>query len=593
MLVPPVVVLVLAAWMLWRSVRTGAETAVSESLAARGLAAVLAVAIVAVAWHVVTLAVFQGQRPTSTGLERATFWMSLRGVMEARGFEGASSVAANNASRALGYAAAFGLAERATAELPVIPEDDRTAWSNASGRWHVVRVRYPFRPGFGRHPAVALVAGLVVGTGIVLLQRTLLDIANGYTLAEFLDDNVPDQAGIIRDVALGCAAVLLAPLLWMVWLVVAGAFDLFATIERRGLVVRARRPQRVVPHPWLLGPLARRDRYSLFVAVDDGRSDRVSSWLANERTAVPQGVRAREGDPAARIRPLRRADRDAITVDDGILVTNDDGIASTGLHVLARTMRRHGDVVVVAPEVEHSGAGAGVGPLHLINPMARTTTIEGIEEAWCLNGSPALCTMFARFGLFGPIDLVVSGINPGANVGRAIYHSGTVGAALTARSGSVSGVAVSQAVAGFGVEGQGWDEMIRNQRWQTAADVASAVVGELIAAPPADPVVVNINVPNLELEDIEGWRHAEVAATPPRALTSATLEPVTGKEGCYAVRMEFGDPIIAPPDTDSGAIERDEVAVTYLSRLQPEPRDDLTGVDHALESLLGSVSSAR
>jgi hypothetical protein len=49
----------------------------------------------------------------------------------------------------------------------------------------------------------------------------------------------------------------------------------------------------VVPYPWLLGPLARRDRYSLFVAVDDGRSDRVSAWLANERTAVPQGARAR------------------------------------------------------------------------------------------------------------------------------------------------------------------------------------------------------------------------------------------------------------------------------------------------------------
>ena len=64
-------------------------------------------------------------------------------------------------------------------------------------------------------------------------------------------------------------------------------------------------------------------------------------------------------------------ERDAVT---RILVTNDDGIASTGLHVLARTMRRHGEVVVVAPEVEHSGAGAGVGPLHLIKPQARITT---------------------------------------------------------------------------------------------------------------------------------------------------------------------------------------------------------------------------
>jgi hypothetical protein len=86
--------------------------------------------------------------------------------------------------------------------------------------------------------------------------------------------------------------VLIVPLLWATWLVLAGAFDLVATIERRGVVVRARRPQRVVPYPALLGPLARRDRYSLFIAVDDGRSDRISSWLATERTAVPQGAQA-------------------------------------------------------------------------------------------------------------------------------------------------------------------------------------------------------------------------------------------------------------------------------------------------------------
>jgi 5'-nucleotidase len=275
-----------------------------------------------------------------------------------------------------------------------------------------------------------------------------------------------------------------------------------------------------------------------------------------------------------------------------ILVTNDDGIASTGLHVLARTMREHGDVIVVAPEVEHSGAGAGVGPLHLIQPKARRTKIDGVEEAWCMNGSPALCTMFARFGVFGPVDLVVSGINPGANVGRAVYHSGTVGAALTARNGSVSGVAVSQAVAGFGIEGQGWDDMILDQRWQTAADVAAVVVGELVVSPPAEPVVVNINVPNLALDEIRGWRHAVVAATPPRAIASARLEPVKGTEDCYAIRMEYGDPIIAPSDTDSGAIERDEVSITYLSRLQPEPRDDLGGVDEALASLLGGFDRA-
>ena len=200
--------------------------------------------------------------------------------------------------------------------------------------------------------------------------------------------------------------------------------------------------------------------------------------------------------------------------------------------------------------------------------------------------------MFARFGVFGPIDLVVSGINPGANVGRAVYHSGTVGAALTARNGSVSGVAVSQAVAGFGIEGQGWDEMILDQRWQTAADVASVVVGELVATPPAEPVVVNINVPNLALEEISGWRHATVAATPPRAITSARLDPIKGTEGCFAIRMEYGDPILAPPTRTAGRSSATRWRSPTSAGCTPSHRDDLGDVDEALASLLGGTDRA-
>jgi len=290
-LLVPAALLGLAGWQWWRAVRDGSHTEIADSLLPRALGFVVAVAIVVVARPVLGLAVSQAQRPTDLGRQRAEFWMGLRAWMEPRGFELASSTAARNASRAVGYAAAFGLAERAADEVPVLPEDDRTAWSNASGQWHVVRVRYPFRPGYGRHPALVLVTGVVVGTGIVLLQRLLIDISRGHTFAGLIDD-FEEQADIIHDVAVGIAAALMLPLLWMAWLVVAGAFDLFSTIERRGLVVRARRPQRVVRSRWLLGPLARRDRYALFVAVDDGRSDRVGSWLANERTAVPQGARA-------------------------------------------------------------------------------------------------------------------------------------------------------------------------------------------------------------------------------------------------------------------------------------------------------------
>ncbi|MGH9272377.1 MAG: DUF2207 family protein [Ilumatobacteraceae bacterium] len=289
---PPLITIVLSGFMWWRAVRNGEPTAVVDSLRSRGIAVAVAIAILLVARRMLKRLRSRAQRPTELGLERAAHWLAVRAWMEPRGFEGASSIAANNASRALAYGAALGLADRATDELPVVPEDDRLAWSNATGEWHVVRVRYPFRPGYGRHPGLMLLVGLVVGAGLLLLQRFLLEVARGEALRSVFED-FPDQADIIETVALVLAAVAIAPLLWMAWLVVAGAFDIFSTIERQGLVVRARRPQRVVPFPRLLRPLARRDRFALFIAVDDGRSDRVGAWLSNERTAVPQGARAR------------------------------------------------------------------------------------------------------------------------------------------------------------------------------------------------------------------------------------------------------------------------------------------------------------
>src|SRR5579871_6233451 len=148
-------------------------------------------------------------------------------------------------------------------------------------------------------------------------------------------------------------------------------------------------------------------------------------------------------------------------------------------------MTEHGAVTVVAPDDEYSGAGASLGALHRIQPEVHQVHLAGLRDAWAVTGPPALCVMFARLGAFGsPFDLVVAGINPGANVGRAVYHSGTVGAALTARTGGISGLAVSQAVADGGIEGQGWDATLRDQRWETAAAAADAVVASLITAPP-------------------------------------------------------------------------------------------------------------
>ncbi len=270
-----------------------------------------------------------------------------------------------------------------------------------------------------------------------------------------------------------------------------------------------------------------------------------------------------------------------------ILVTNDDGVDSIGLHLLARAIGHLGEVVVVAPDREYSGASAALGALHLIQPEVRRATIDGVDEVWTVNGPPGLCTMFARLGAFGAgFDLVVSGINPGANVGRSVYHSGTIGACLTARNGGISGIAVSQAVTGFGVEGQGWDEMLINQRWESAAEVAAVFTEAFIAKQPTEPVVVNLNVPNLPIDEIAGWRFGTVGDRPPRAMATARLEPILGHEEAYTVAMSWGEPEPLAADTDGGLIERDYISVTYLSRLMAESRPDLDGVTTCLDTLV-------
>tara|TARA_B100001029_G_scaffold22561_1_gene15383 strand:- start:476 stop:1303 length:828 start_codon:yes stop_codon:yes gene_type:complete len=252
-----------------------------------------------------------------------------------------------------------------------------------------------------------------------------------------------------------------------------------------------------------------------------------------------------------------------------IFVTNDDGIDSLGLHILARAMLPFGEVVVGAPDTEYSGASSSFGALHLIRPELHKANIEGIDEAWSITGPPALCVMFARLGAFGePFDLVVSGINPGANVGRSVYHSGTIGACLTARNGGINGVAVSQAVDEGGYMGQGIEEMLKNQKWDSAAEIAAIAVEEMSTNLPKEASVLNINVPNLELSEMKGWRETKVGTDLIRQMTQVDIEPKIGHEGTFHLKLKWGERI--PPSSiedDVGAVANGYVSISWLSRL--------------------------
>ena len=187
------------------------------------------------------------------------------------------------------------------------------------------------------------------------------------------------------------------------------------------------------------------------------------------------------------------------------LVTNDDGIDSPGLHALAAAARDAGlDVIVAAPAEQSSGAGAS---LTAVRREGRTVVtrreLPGLPgvPAWAVDAQPGHIVVAALNGWFDPApDVVLSGINHGANVGRAVLHSGTVGAALTAGISDARGLAVSLAVA-LHPTGE--------PHWGSATAVLPPVLDLLLDSP--EGTVLSLNVPDLPGADLGPLRHAALA----------------------------------------------------------------------------------
>ena len=277
-----------------------------------------------------------------------------------------------------------------------------------------------------------------------------------------------------------------------------------------------------------------------------------------------------------------------------ILVTNDDGIESLGLHALANAMRPFGEVTVVAPASEYSGSGASLGTLTFEDPVARPHEIEALPgcTSWSISGPPALCVMYAQLGAFGePFDLIVSGINPGQNVGWSVYHSGTIGAALTGRNRGSSGLAMSMGFNGKDVEGQTWGQIVDGMIWDTAATVAARIVEGMIASPPPKPSVINCNVPNRPLEELNGWSMATVGSEPPRKLVTGSLTPEDpDDEGeRFRLTMDWGEAGAVLPGTDAHLVREGVVSMSWLGDLSDTTPDagEHAAVASRLDDLLG------
>lgn len=254
-----------------------------------------------------------------------------------------------------------------------------------------------------------------------------------------------------------------------------------------------------------------------------------------------------------------------------VLITNDDGIEAAGLHHLARAVADAGyQVVVAAPDRDHSGysaalgdVGAGTDP-HLRIAERRISGAERIP-AWSVAGPPAVCVLAARLGGFGdPPDLVVSGVNPGNNTGRAVLHSGTVGAALTGANLGISGVAVSVAPSD-------------PPRFDTAAAVGVAALAWVVTAPTR--TVLNVNVPALDLDGLHGTRWASLA---PFGTVRSTLNP-SGSDRLDLSLVETA--VELPPESDTALVRAGYVAVTTLTGIrQGEWQPVAADVDRRLEA---------
>ncbi|UFU05967.1 5'/3'-nucleotidase SurE [Ruania halotolerans] len=234
-----------------------------------------------------------------------------------------------------------------------------------------------------------------------------------------------------------------------------------------------------------------------------------------------------------------------------VLITNDDGITSPGLAILAHVAADAGHEVLVAPpNREYSGYSAGLNGEQdddgeLRRTPGRPPGLREDIEAMGVHASPALIAYVAGMGGLGPRpDLVLSGINLGPNVGPAILHSGTVGAALSAAAQGIPAVAFSST--GREIE---------------HAETAIAVVTEAfqwVTNHPQDGRVLNINIPDVPRGQLRGLRTA-----PPARFTLEEGERERQVRGLLFSPFS-ADAVTFDPDSDAGLLARGWATATLL-----------------------------
>lgn len=176
-----------------------------------------------------------------------------------------------------------------------------------------------------------------------------------------------------------------------------------------------------------------------------------------------------------------------------LLISNDDGIFAPGIRALANTLAGCGhDVTVVCPDRERSATGHGLTLHQPIRADIVTSVFHPNIKAWACSGTPSDCVKLALWALLdNPPDVVVSGINQGANLGTDILYSGTVSAAMEGTIEGIPSIAISLT-------------SFSSQEFQSAADFAARLLEQLAIAPVNEPMLLNVNVPAVPATAIAG-----------------------------------------------------------------------------------------
>lgn len=226
-----------------------------------------------------------------------------------------------------------------------------------------------------------------------------------------------------------------------------------------------------------------------------------------------------------------------------ILLSNDDGYFAPGLAALAEALEGVGEVVVVAPEQNRSGAS---NSLTLDRPLLLKKAANGF---YFVNGTPTDCVHLAVTGMLDRLpDIIVSGINLGANMGDDTIYSGTVAAATEGYLLGIPSIAVSMT-------------SFEGNNFSSAGQVARELVERFVRNPIMEPILLNVNVPDIPYSELKGTEVTRLGrrhkAEPVVKMQSPRNETVywVGAAGAAAD---------AGPGTDFNAVERGFVSITPL-----------------------------